>query len=129
VGLIVGILAVVLVLSLIFAMALAEWADKDIGEFFASFFHKQSLTAAPSLTRSEKTPTEAGLMVTRGGSGSEKMSTASLNIESAKTAETKARGQAGRKKTSVRKLKTVKKAVTAKAKKTQRIKSQKRKTT
>ncbi|MCK5243521.1 hypothetical protein KAR34_13820 [bacterium] len=46
-GLIFGILAVVLVLFLIFAMALAEWADKDIGELFAAWRKKTGLATQP----------------------------------------------------------------------------------
>ncbi|MCD4814515.1 hypothetical protein K8S19_12595 [bacterium] len=44
-GLIIGILAVLLVLFLIFTMAIAEWADKDIGEVFRSLFNKKKVPA------------------------------------------------------------------------------------
>jgi hypothetical protein len=39
-GLIVGILAILLVCFMILAMALAEWADKDVGDILGSWWTK-----------------------------------------------------------------------------------------
>ena len=61
-GLAIGFLIIFLILFIVFTMALAEWADKDPGEFFASIFAKRS-TATSGGTVIVSAPNENDLKV------------------------------------------------------------------
>lgn len=44
-GFIIGLLAILLVLFMVLAMAVAEWADRDLVEWVLSFFNRAPKTA------------------------------------------------------------------------------------
>ncbi len=65
-GLIIGFLSVLLVLFLIFAMAVAEWTDRDVVELMASWV---GIRSKPAVAAAEGAAPAAGLPVVAGRAG------------------------------------------------------------
>lgn len=93
-GFVIGVLAIALVLFMILAMALAEWADKDPGDLIRMLLPKRASGAAtPSAVTAETAPVSAAQKkpAVRAAQVKDDLGSSSLKRTKTKTAKRKSK--------------------------------------